>query len=94
MSFKTGMKSIWEKLKNFWIENMNKYYKKISLAFGLFLINSIWFWVPAIQTWIETGNALMWRGPLSLTVGAFAVFVVLVCGIFFGNSRPNGDEKQ
>lgn len=93
MGFKNGMKNVWEKMKSFWVDNMDKSHKKVSIAFGIFLIGVMLLTKPLM---------ILWTGGLSKTYSdfitgswdLFMIFLAVLIGTFFGNNRENGNKEE
>lgn len=94
MSLKTGLKSVWNKMKNFWVENMDKNYRKISIGFGMFLISILISSMPLVSTFLVVTFDPTMADFLNNVYLGFTVFGSLFVGIFFGNEKNGGIEKK
>jgi len=84
-------KNTWEKMKAFWQGNMEKNYRKISIAFGIFLISLLWASISVVSFYL---GALpdIWGQFLSKGYEFFIIFMALFIGVLFGNEKTNGNN--
>jgi len=80
-------------LKDFWQENMENHYKKISAGLGTLIIISFLALVDVAVSYFS-GKPIdfgIFMTKVSIAVG---VFVTLLASSFFGNDKNNNKSKE
>ena len=91
MGFRDGMKKVWNKIKEGWVENMERDHKKISAGFGMMAIIIIGALI-AFWSALAIGVAVDFGFTFGKILGGIEGFLILFIGVFFGHK--NGIIKE
>ena len=80
-------------LKDFWQNNMERDYKKISAGLGVLLITVIWAVADLCITAFSGGNVDWSSFSTKITIGV-ATLGTLVASSFFGRERNNNNSDS